>query len=334
MVELVEIISTVKKNIILLICLSLLVIYPFLGGSSYAIYVLTVSFIFSIAAVGWNICYGYAGLLSFGHSAFFGMSAYVCVILFKSYFLTPWIGIIIGAIVGAIFGIVIAWLTTRTRGWYFSITTTVLPQILVILFTWFWRYTGGSYGLPLPYMGENFFYMQFNSKTPYYLISLSVLVLCLIGIKIMDASKLGHYLKALGRDEEAAESIGIDAYRMRLYAMGISSFIVGIAGGLYANLIHFIDPYEAFGWTMNLYFILSTMIGGVGTIIGPVLGGLILIPSSELIKLNLEQLFGQRFIGLHFIIYGIILMFMIFRMPYGVYPSIKKFLKKIGLVGD
>lgn len=150
----------------------------------------------------------------------------------------------------------------------------------------------------------------------------------------MDASKLGYYLKALGRDEDASESIGINAFRMRLYAMGISSFIVGIAGGLYANLIHFIDPYEAFGWTMNLYFILSTMIGGVGTIIGPAVGGLILIPISELIKLNLEQRFGQRFIGVHFVIYGIILMIMIVKMPYGVYPSIKKFLKKKGVVHD
>lgn len=313
-----------KKNYILIIIFSFLIFIPYIIKIPYVIYVLTIAILFSLAATGWNICYGYAGLLSFGHSTFFGMSAYVCVFLFRIYGLTPWIGMFVGAFVAAVFGILVAWATARASGIYFALATTVLPNILVVLFTWGYEFTGGSFGLPIPYMGESLFFMQFNSKTPFYYISLFFLILFLIAIKIIDASKLGHYLKAIGRDEAAAESIGINIFRTRLYAMGISSFIVGISGALYANLIHFIDPYEAFGWNMNVQYILSTMIGGVGTIIGPALGGLVLIPLSEVMKITLEQQLGQKFIGVHFIIYGIILMTIVVKMPQGVYPYIKR----------
>ena len=322
--ELIKVFFQDKKNYLLLVGVTLLALIPLFVWIPYVLFVLTFAFIFAIGAIGWNISYGYAGLLSFGHSTFWGMAAYICVFLFRLYYLTPWIGIFVGAFVAGIFGIIVGWATTKARGLYFSLATMVLPSILVILFTWGYEFTGGSFGLPIPYMGENAFFMQFNSKVPFYYISLAFLIVCMIALKIIDGSKIGHYLKAIGRDEEAAESIGIDIFRTRLLAMGISSFVVGLAGGLYANMIHFIDPYEAFGWTMNVYFILSTMIGGVGTMIGPAIGAMILIPTSEVLKLTLEQQLGRRFIGVHFIIYGLILMAMVVKMPEGAYVAIKR----------
>ena len=226
-------------------------------------------------------------------------------------------------IVGAI-GVVVAFLTIRASGIYFALTTFALPQVMLIVFTTFWQITGGAYGAVIPFTEENPYLMYFYNPAAYYYIALSFLALILLLQMRFDKSKLGYCLKAIGSDEDAASSLGINPIRTRLIGLGISAFVTGIAGGIYVNFLKFIDPYEAFGWVRNIQIVLGGVLGGVGTILGPVIGALIVIPLSEFMKLTVER----YCMGLNLLISGLILMLIVTLMPQGVYLYLKKLLKR------
>lgn len=281
--------------------------------------------IWAIAASGWNICYGYAGLLSFGHIAFFGIGAYLTTWFFKFYSITPWLGILVAATLTVPFGFFVARITAKTRGVYFALATAVIPSILTYLFIWPWTWTvtGGTYGISFPYHYGNPLYMDFLSYTPYFLVGLVTLLLVLLGIKKMTESTLGQHLRAIGQDEIAAETLGINSFKTRVIGVSISAFITALSGGLFVTFLKFIDPYLAFGWTPNLQIIIMAVLGGVGTIMGPVFGAFILIPLYELVK----RFLGGGFVGMYLVFYGVILMFIIFFLPQGIYGKIKESLR-------
>jgi len=291
----------------------------------YYLHILTLCYIYAIASSGWDICYGYAGLLNLGASAFWGMGAYFVAFQYLWFGITPWIGIFTAALISAAIGTGIGALTTKTKGLYFALATLAFPNVLLPIFTWRYEITGGSYGLTIPWTGENAFAMQFKSPTYYYFISLAFLVLMCFVKERFSMSKYGYYLRAIGADEVAASSIGINSFRIRLIGIAFSSFMLGIAGGIYFCFLRYVDPYEAFGWNITIQFVLATILGGVGTIIGPIVGILIFTPFSEIVKLYLERAWGSRFIGMHFVIYGATLMCIILLMPKGVYPKMKKY---------
>ena len=314
-------------KILQILVIIILLIFPLVFSNQYIHHVITLCLIYSIASIGWNLSYGYAGLLSFGHSAYFGIGAYIPIMLIRSFGLTPWVGIFVGSTVAAVFGMSIAWLTARTRGVHFSLCTQAIPPVLFVLFTWragWWgEFTGGSYGVSVPYKAYDPFFMQWDYTLPYYYISFIFVMASIWTVMWITKTKFGYYLIALGEDEDAANSLGINILRIKILGMGISTFITGLAGGMYANFIHFIDPYEAFGAVLNLQFILAGMMGGVRTVIGPVFGAFLLVPFSEFVKVYLEQRFGYGLIGAHFIFYGIVLMILINIIPEGIYPKIK-----------
>jgi len=315
---------TSKRNTIILLLGLLSVLIP-ICGNKYVIHILTICWITAIASVGWNICYGYTGLLSFGHALFFGLSAYITLWLRVSPLqITPWIGIFIAAsIVGAI-GIAVAFLTIRAKGIYFALTTFALPQVMLIVFTTFWQITGGAYGVTVPFTEENPLFMYFYNPAVYYYIALGFLTLTLLLQMKLNRSKLGYCLKAIGSDEDAASSLGINPISTRLMGLGVSAFVTGLAGGIYINFMKFIDPYEAFGWVRNIQIILGAVLGGVGSIFGPVLGTFVVIPLSEFMKLTLER----YCMGLNLLVSGLILMLFVASVPQGIYFYIKKILKK------
>lgn len=326
----------IRENIFQVVTVIILLIVPLIVNQTYIHHVLTICWIYAIAAIGWNVCYGYAGLLSFGHTAFFGIGAYLTVMLIRAIGLTPWVGIFLASILTAAFGMGIAWVTARTRGVYFTLCTQAIPPVFFVIFTWrvgWWgEFAGGSYGLTVPYRGHDPIFMQFNYPLPYYYIAFGFLILSIWIVIRLIKSKFGYYLRAIGEEQDAASSLGINILRTRILGMGISTLITGISGAVYVNFLHIIDPYEAFGFTLNLQFILAGMLGGVGTIIGPVFGALLLVPFSEFVKLFLEQRFGYGLIGAHFVLYGIVLMFVTALMPRGLYPKVKETLIKKGLI--
>ncbi|TET20940.1 branched-chain amino acid ABC transporter permease [Candidatus Bathyarchaeota archaeon] len=308
-------------TIILLVLLSS--VFP-LFSSKYIIHILVICWLLAISSIGWNICYGYTGLLSFGHTVFFGISAYITLWLLVPFQITPWIGIFIGASIACVLGLLITFVTIRTRGIYFALATFALPQILIIIFNTFWQVTGGAYGVIIPFAEENAYLMYFYDPVFYYYIALAFLISVLVLQLRLSESKLGYCLRAIGSDEDAANSLGIDPFRTRLFGMGISSFVTGLSGGIFVNFLKFIDPVQAFGWPLNIQMILGTVVGGVGTIFGPVIGVLVVVPLTEIMKLWIEQ----HFRGLNLVINGVILMLFIVLMPRGVYPWLKKLFEK------
>ncbi len=267
----------------------------------------------------------YAGLLSFGHTAFFGLSAYITLWLRLSPFqITPWIGVFIAASIAGGLGILVTLVTIKTSGIYFALTTFALPQILIIIFTTFWQITGGAYGVIIPYTEENPYLMYFSDPMFYYYISLAFLIFVLLLQMKLCHSKLGYCLRAIRSDEAAANSLGIDPFKTRILGLGVSAFVSGLSGGIFVNFLKFIDPVEAFGWTRNIQIVLGGVVGGVGTIFGPVIGVLIIVPLSEIMKLIVER----QLLGLNLVINGLILMVVIVLMPEGVYPRVRRFLEK------
>ena len=323
MIKLKQSITRRKKLIAIMLLALLLFVLPLIS-TKYITHIFVTCCLLAITAIGWNICYGYTGLLSLGHTVFFGVSAYITLWLCMYFNITPWIGLFIGAVTASVLGILIAFVTIRTRGIYFSLATFALPQIIIIVFNTFWRVTGGAYGVPVPFTEESVYLMYFHDPIYYYYIALIVLI-SVLGLQMkLDKSKWGYCLRALGSDEDAANSLGINPFKTRLLGMGISSFVTGLAGGIFIMFLKFINPTEAFGWVRNVQLILSAIVGGTGTIFGPVLGVLIIVPLLEIMKLTVER----QFRGLHLVIYGVLLMMTIILMPRGIYPQLKRFLKK------
>lgn len=313
-----------RKKLIVIISFALLSSVLPLISSLYIIHILVICWLLAIGSIGWNICYGYTGLLSFGHTVFFGISAYITLWLLEPFLITPWIGVFVGASVACVLGILITFVTIRTKGIYFALATFALPQILIIVFNTFWQVTGGAYGLIIHLKEESAFFMHFYDPTAYYYIALIFLISVLVLQMRLSKSKLGYCLQAIGSDEDAANSLGIDPFKTRIYGMAISSFVTGLSGGIYVNFLKFIDPVEAFGWARNIQIVLGTIIGGVGTIPGPAMGVLIVVPLTELMKLWIER----EVRGLHLVINGVVLMLAIVLMPRGAYPRLKSLFKK------
>lgn len=317
--------SAFQRNKLLMAMLALLFIVPYIIPNKYFIHVATVCWILSLASLGWNVAYGYGGLFAFGHTAFFGLGAYVTIILLKYIDVIPWIGIPVGSAVGSLFGLVVAFVTARTYAFYFAIVTGTIPSVLFIFWTYFPDITGGTSGMPVPYHPESLLYMDSSYFAFYYYITLFFLLLGCVLVFKMSRSKLGYYIKAMGDDLNAAESIGIDTFKVKILCMGISTFITSMAGGIYGIFLHFMDPFEAFSPVLNIAFIMYTMFGGVGTILGPIVGASVTIGLSEIVKLYLER---WMVTGVHLVIYGLILMVTITLVPSGIYPYLKKLLKR------
>jgi branched-chain amino acid transport system permease protein len=328
--------SALKGKYPLIAALVLLLVAPVISPNQYVIHVLTLCFVLGLASLGWNIAYGYGGLFAFGHAAFFGLGAYVTVMLLLFFRLTPWVGILVGGVASAILGVALTYLTARTYGFYFAIVTAALPAVLFVVVTYFSGITGGSFGMPVPFyfsetLWQSVYYMEFNSLSAYYYISLLFLLSSCVTVYMFDRSRLGYYTKAMGLDIMASEAIGIDTFRVKMICIIFSAFLTAVAGGLYAVLLHFIDPYTAFGPLLSLQLILNTMFGGVGTIAGPLIGTFVTEVMSELMKTYLERWIVT---GVHVVLYGLVLMATILLLPSGVYPSLRHFLSKHMGVAD
>lgn len=271
-------------------------------------------FLFMTMGHGWNVIGGYAGQISLGHALMFGVGAYTTAVLFSFYGITPFIGIFIAAIVATIFGLILGLTTFSLRYHYFAMATLAAALIAKTVFTR-WDYVKGASGIeyPLAEIGS-FWSLTFADKAPYfYLTGLLALATTLFMFQL-DRSKLGTYLKAVNMDQELAENAGLKAWWYKMYAMGISSFITGLAGAMYAQYIMYIDPISTLRVLRNIDIIMVAIIGGVGTVLGPVVGALIYIPVREITRTTLS---GTA-TGMGWVIFGFVLLFISLYRPGGL----------------
>ncbi|RLE55761.1 MAG: branched-chain amino acid ABC transporter permease [Candidatus Methanomethylicota archaeon] len=274
---------------------------------------------YAILAMGWNILAGYGGQLSFGHAIFFGIGAYVTMILMLYFGITPWIGIFVGGFIAAVTGLGLGVPLFRLRSHWFTLATIAALEIFRLVFI-SWKWVGGAAGLQPPIVPPelSLYYLQYAGPFIYIYIALGILALEVIVLHMIVNSKIGFYLQAIREDEYAAMSVGISPFKYKMIAMFISAFFCGIGGGLYTIRFRFIDPFAVFDLiTISVYMVVAGILGGMHTFVGPIVGSFIFIPITEYVRAQIVARF-PRYYGLHVFILGIILAIITIAMPEGV----------------
>lgn len=287
-------------------------IFPLFVKGSFHRNVMIFIFFYTIMAEGWNILGGYAGQFSVGHVVFFGIGGYTSSLLLVNWGVTPWVGIFLGGTAAAGVSALIGLACFRLREYFFALATIGLAEITRISFN-HWKAIGGTRGITLP-MKFNFYNFLWQGRLPYYYIFLAFALASVIVVFIIDRSKMGLYLKAIDQDQDAAESFGINIFKYKMIAFAISTFITGIAGSLYAQYIQYIDPPSMFPFMISIEIIIVTLIGGKGTVFGPLLGAIIFIPLSEYPR----TYFGGLAKGYDYIITGLLVVLLAIKRPEGL----------------
>ena len=288
--------------------------------SSYLLSVFIFIFFYAFLGQAWNIVGGYAGQLSAGHAAFVGIGAYASAILSERAGLTPWLGMVVGGALAAALGAVIGYLGFRfgLRGFYFVLLTVAFAEVCRIA-AGNLELTGGAIGYYIGFTGDPRQF-QFRDSRVHYYIALG-LMLAATGVAwLIERRRLGAYLTAIREDEEAAESLGVNALREKLTAMVISSFLTGLGGTFYAFYLLSLQPNSVFGIPLSVDIIIRPIVGGSGTLLGPILGSFILSPLSELSRHYLGQ---GGWAGAHLIAYGLLLILVVLFVPQGAYPYLR-----------
>ncbi|MEM2273043.1 MAG: branched-chain amino acid ABC transporter permease [Candidatus Bathyarchaeia archaeon] len=306
-----------------------LVIPVFIQEQSYILHLFVLTFLFALFAQSWNILMGFAGQASLGQALFFGMGSYsvgLLVLHLPHYFKSSliWSGIIIGGAIALLVGLAIGIITLRIRGPYFALTTIASLEIVRLIFLYTENFTQGGYGIVIPHPPQvttPFFTIDFIEKIPHYYITFFMLLASCIVVSMLSKSKYGLLFLSIKEDEDAAASLGVNSFKVRLLAMAVSGFIAGIAGAYYAIYVGFIDPNFEPGGVLTLFTsvdaVIMCLIGGIGTALGPLIGALVKVMLGEYLRIA----FGWRS-GIDLIIFGVLLIIFYLFVPKGIWGSI------------
>lgn len=309
---------------VLALLLIIIGILPLIIKTSSFHHVLIMFLLFAAIGQGWNVITGYAGQTSFGHAAFFGIGAYASAVCFWKFGITPWVGMLAGAFISMLVALLFSYPCFKLKGHYFAIATLALGEIMLQLFV-SWEYVEGATGISLPIVDEGLLNFQFHSsKLPYFYIVYLMFALSLVAVHWMENSRMGYYLKAIRESPEAAEAIGIDTARYKLYAMMVSAFITSLFGSFYAQYILYIDPFMVFSLDISIKIVLLTVLGGLGSIYGPIIGAAVLIPLSEYTRI----FFGGTGKGIDLIIFGVLVVLVSCYQPNGIIGLFKRWSKR------
>jgi branched-chain amino acid transport system permease protein len=280
----------------------------------YALEVLISILFFGYLGACWNILGGYGGQFSFGHAAFFGLGAYTSTLLFLHWGVSPWLGMVAGGIVAAAFGLFAGYLSFRygLRGPYFSLVTLAFAEMLRVVAV-NWKAVGSSLGLVVPNRGSAPALFLFADKLPYYYVILAMAVAALCATRAIERARMGYALAAIRENEDAAEAAGVDALSTKLRAMALSSFLTALGGTFYAQYFSYIDPSLTFGPAISIGGLLPAIVGGAGTVAGPLVGSFVLTPISEVTRAVLR---GRA--GADIMLYGLVLILVISFLPNGL----------------
>jgi len=258
--------------------------------------------------VAWNLLGGYAGQVSLGHAAFYGLGAYTSTMLLLNFGINPWLGTLLGGVIAAGLSFLFGWSCFRLKGHYFAMATIAVAELVQIVFT-NWDYAGSAVGLTIPMSSQGWGAMVFADKPPYYWLALGLLVLTLAATLAVERSHVGFYLRAIKDEPDAARSIGINIARYKQIALSLSAFFTALGGSLYAQKELYIDPSSVLSTGLSIKMALVSILGGVGTLFGPVVGAVVLTVIEELTRV----VFGGSGRGTDTIIYaGLIVVIAVF----------------------
>jgi branched-chain amino acid transport system permease protein len=295
--------------------LAAVLVYPILLTKPFPRHVAIMIFLYGALATAWNILAGYCGQVSLGHAVYFGIGAYTSTLLFREAALTPWLGMTAGAALAVVVSQAIGYPVFRLRGHYFAIATIGVGEIVQTLVI-NWDRVGGARGLFVPIRRpDSVLNLQFHdSKAVYYYIALSLLALSLAATRWVERSRRGYFFRAIREDQEAAASLGVHVAREKHVAMAVSAALTALGGTFYAQYVLFIDPESVFPLSLSILICLVAVLGGVGSLWGPLLGAAVLVPLSE----GTRVLLGGTGKALDLVIYGALIMLIAVFQPAGL----------------
>lgn len=296
------------------------VVLPHLLPNPFYVHIVVMMALFAVLGGAWNIIGGYGGQLSLGHAAFFGTGAYVSTLLVNAYGVSPWLTMWLGGLAALLLSVPIGVICFRLQGPYFAIATIGLAEVSRLLVLHYREITNGAQGLTVPFKGDVPWHLQFGSKVPYYYVALAMMLAVVAIVRRMERARLGHYLVAIGQNQEAAEAIGIDSARAKGQALALSAFITGVAGVFYAQYTYVIHPDSVFGLGLSIQIALVAIVGGIGTTLGPVLGAVIMESFVQFTQIA----FAGQYPGLELMVYGGLLIAVILWQPRGVIPRLAR----------
>lgn len=297
----------------LAIILLVAVLLPLLVRDDYYANVLVLILIYAGLASSWNLIGGVAGQFSLGHSAFFGIGAYSSTILYNYVGVSPWIGMLAGGVLSVTVAALISFPVFRMRGVFFAMATLAVSETIRILLIYSRNYFPLPYSLSINY-APGFWRMIFEDRASYALLAGGYFLICAAVTFALTRGYTGYYLRAIRDNEEAADASGIHIRRYKLMAFVVSAFMTSVGGTLMAQYILYIEPGTVFSMELSVDLPLMCILGGIGTVLGPFVGALILIPLRELLVEHL----GGTLPGAHLVLYGLLLMMIVILLPHGL----------------
>ncbi len=305
---------TDRKTILLFVLV--LALFPLIIRDTYLLSIVILCLMFSILALSWNFICGFAGIFTLGHQGFFGVGAYVSALLVMRAGVSPWLGLVIGAVVAAIAGLLIGIPCLRLRGGaYIALTTLAFSEIARVVCMNLVSFTRGELGLwgipPLTDLKFGSFLIQFSgsNRLPYFYLILVLFLITVLFFLQQIRSTTGLALTSIRESQDASESLGIHVTRYKIYAFVVSAFFAGLMGAFYAHYILILTPTSSFSAWMMVDIVAITIVGGLGTLWGPIVAAFILTMGLELLRT-----FGDY----RFIVYGILLVVVIVFVPDGL----------------
>jgi branched-chain amino acid transport system permease protein len=316
-----------RAAVLILALLAVSLIAPWFV-SDYLLTVLIIIFYLAFTGQAWNIMMGFAGQLSLGHALYAGLGAYVTAALFTRYGIAPWIGLLAAMPVAALCGAIIGFLAFRfgVSGVYFAILTIAFAEFARIGFDHL-TIVNASAGLFLPVAqySHNDLWRLRGDPTMFYYVMLAATAVAFVLCGALRRSRLGYYWLAIREDELAAQAAGIDTFRYKMYAIMISAALTSFAGVFYAFFYNNLFPEQVFNITRSIEMILGPIIGGIGTLFGPILGAFVLTSLAESVT-GAMAAFGFDLPGAKQIFYGICLLLVVVALPEGIWPWLARLL--------
>lgn len=309
-----------KPTILTIIITGLLALFVPMFADLHFYSIITTVLIWVILGQAWNLLGGFAGQISFGHAMFLGLGAYTSMILVNELQLDMLLSMLIGGLLAALFSLPLGLMIFRLKGAYFGLGTLAVAEILLIVSRNWKGVTNGGEGMMLM-QNATLFGMEISDKTDYFLVALvlasAVSLICYFIMK----TKIGYGFIAIRENEDAAEAMGLNSMKYKTYALFASAFLAGVGGSFYGLYNKFIDPEMTFVVHMSTEMIFVTVIGGIGTILGPIIGSVLLISLQEYLK-DIPGL--ESFPSLYLIIYGLMIMLVIVYLPGGIVEGFQK----------
>ncbi|MBI4636006.1 MAG: branched-chain amino acid ABC transporter permease [Candidatus Rokubacteria bacterium] len=271
--------------------------------------------IWGALSAAWNVAGGYAGQVSLGHAAFFGIGAYSAALMGARFQQSPWLGLALGVGLSIVAGALIGYLSNRLRGPYFALSTIAFAQVLLIVASRWRGFTSGSEGIPVPFR-PGFWTLGLGHVAWVYL-TLGVALAC-YGVEVyLERSRVGYQLAGVREDEDAAEALGIATRRLKVQAVTLSAALTSVVGSFWAQYVGFVDPFYVFSIDLSIRFALNTIIGGMGTALGPFLGSVLITSLETYLRATFSGM-KTGFAGIYLVIYGSVLILVVRFAPEGL----------------